>query len=188
LKKLIARLVFFLGGGWKMKYDIPKDIKKCVVVAAPHTSNWDFIYGLAGLWILGNNLKYLIKKEVFVPPLSWFLKWSGGIPVDRTQKNNLTEELVSVLEKNDELFLLFPAEGTRSYVKKWKTGFYRVAVDTDLPLVLGYLDFEKKEGGYGAWLMPTGDMEADFKKIEEFYKDKKGKHPEKYNPQIFERE
>ena len=170
-----------------MNYDIPRDMKKCVLVAAPHTSNWDFIFGMAGLWILGNKVRYLIKKEVFVPPLSWFLKWSGGIPVDRSQKNNLTEKLIGMLKEDKELFLLFPPEGTRSYVKKWRTGFYRVAMDTDLPIVLGYLDFETKQGGYGDWFKPSGNMKEDFLKIEEFYKTKKGKHPEKYNPLIFER-
>lgn len=171
-----------------MKYEIPRDFKKCVLVAAPHTSNWDFIYGLAGLWILGNKVRYLIKKEVFVPPLSWFLKWSGGIAVDRSKNNQLTEDLIQMLKENDELFLLFPPEGTRSYVKKWKTGFYRVAVDTNLPLVLGFMDYQKREAGYGKCFTPSGDMQADLLIIEEFYKNIKGKHPEKYNPLIFERD
>jgi len=188
LKKLFARFVAWLGGGWTMENNIPKDMKKCVIVAAPHTSNWDFIYGLAGLWILGNRIRYLIKKEVMVPPLSWFIKWSGGIPVDRSKNNNMTQELVDLLDGNEDLFLLFPAEGTRSYVNKWKTGFYKVALETGLPIVLGYLDFEKRTGGYGAWFQPTGDKKKDFEFIEEFYKTKKGKHPEKYNPLVFERE
>ncbi len=188
MKSLIGKLILWLGGRWKVVNNLPADMKKAVLVAAPHTSNWDFVYGLAALWVLGSKMKYLIKKEVWIFPFSLFLKWSGGIPVDRSAPHELTRDLINMLERSDELFLLFPPEGTRSRVKKWKTGFYHVAMDTKLPIVMGFMDFSTRECGYGDWFKPTGNKVEDFTRLENNYKDMKGKHPELYNPVIFERE
>ena len=171
-----------------MNMGLPSHIRKGVLVAAPHTSNWDFIVGLAGLFVMKTKLRYLIKKEVWVFPFSIFLKWSGGIPVDRSQPNQLTDDLIALLNNSEELFLLFPPEGTRSRVKKWKTGFYRVAIDTKQPLVLGYLDFKRKEGGYEEYFVPSGDLHADLEKMEKYYDGIVGKHPEKFNPEFYVRE
>jgi 1-acyl-sn-glycerol-3-phosphate acyltransferase len=188
MKYWLGRFVLWLGGGWKMKDELPPDLKKCVLVAAPHTSNWDFVFGLAGLFVMKPKVRYLIKKEVWIWPFSEFLKWSGGIPVDRSKPNHLTDTLIEMLNNNEELFLLFPPEGTRSWVPKWKTGFYRVALDTELPLVLGYLDFKTKIGGYKEWFMPSGNKKEDFDRMEAYYADKTGKHPEKFNKQFYIRD
>lgn len=108
--------------------------------------------------------------------------------MDRSQPNQLTDDLIALLNNSEELFLLFPPEGTRSRVKKWKTGFYRVAIDTKLPLVLGYLDFKRKEGGYEEYFVPSGDLHADLEKMEKYYDGIVGKHPEKFNPEFYVRE
>lgn len=173
-------------GGWTIDYEIDKSINKCVVIGAPHTSNWDFVYALPALHFMGiKNLRYLIKKEFFFWPLSWLFKVTGGIAVDRSKKNDLTALLKSMLQENDSLYILFPPEGTRSRVERWKTGFYYTAVDADLPIILGYMDYEKRVLGFGEILHPTGDFNADMALIEAFYRTKSAKHPKNFNPNIF---
>lgn len=175
-------------GGWRIQNDLKEDIQKAVIIGAPHTSNWDFVYALPALHFLRiTPLRYLIKKEFFFWPLSWLFFATGGIPVDRSKKNDLTARLKRMLKEKERIFLLFPPEGTRSWVKRWKTGFYYTAIDTELPIILGYMDYEKRILGFGKAIYPSGDFEKDFAEIEEFYRDIVGGNPEKYNPVIFER-
>lgn len=166
--------------------DAGTDIKKCVVIGAPHTSNWDFVYALPALKIMGiHNLKYLIKNDYFQFPIKYFFQATGGIPVDRSKKNELTRRLKELLKDNNELYLLFPPEGTRKKVERWKTGFYYTAIDAGLPIVLGFMDYKKRELGFGAVVHPSGNFEEDMRVIEEFYLNKTAKHPHLYNSQIF---
>ncbi|MCB0480125.1 MAG: 1-acyl-sn-glycerol-3-phosphate acyltransferase [Flavobacteriales bacterium] len=175
-------------GGWTIQYDVDKSINKCVVIGAPHTSNWDFVYALPALHFMGiENLRYLIKKEFFFWPFTWLFKATGGIPVDRSKRNDLTTMLKSLLESKSSLYLLFPPEGTRSRVERWKTGFYYTAIDTQLPIVLGFMDYEKRVLGFGDVLYPTGDFNKDMAIIEKFYAEKGPKNPANYNPIIFKR-
>ena len=148
---------------------------------APHTSNWDFFIGKLGFSHLGISPKILIKKEAFRGLSGFFLKKAGGVPVDRTKNNNLVDYAVQLFQENDTFFMNITPEGTRSYVKSWKKGFYHIAVKAQVPIALGYLDFEKKVGGIGETFYPTGDFKKDFPTILAFYKDKKGANPEMYN-------
>jgi 1-acyl-sn-glycerol-3-phosphate acyltransferase len=144
---------------------------------APHTSNYDFYIGMIGFWSLGIKAKILIKKEAFKPGIGLLLKKLGGIPVDRSKKNNLTEITSKMFAESDELTILFTPEGTRSYNQKWKKGFYYLAKKSKVPIVLGYMDYDKKIGGFLPDFDPTWDEEQDFKTIKEMYKGIKAKHP-----------
>jgi len=169
--------------GWTIDRSIPAGIRKAVVIAAPHTSNWDFVYALATFRLLKIKVRYLIKKEAYRFPLKGIIDATGGIPVKRHSNTRLVDTFIQELNGTDDLFLMIPAEGTRSLVKKWKSGFYHAALGADVPVLLGYLDFEKKTAGFGKTVFLTGDREKDMSVIREFYRNIKGKHPEKFDPE-----
>lgn len=179
VKRLIGKF-FIKILRWKIDKNLPTEIKRCVIVMAPHTSNWDFFIGSMAFWgIYGVDIKLLIKKDLFFPPLGWILKWMGGIPVDRKNKNNLTEIIADMYTKKDELSIVFTPEGTRSYNPNWKKGFYFIAQKAQVPILLGYLNYPTKEGGFFKVFYPTGDVEKDLGEIQSYYKKYKGKYPEK---------
>ena len=120
------------------------------------------------------------KKAIFFFPLGWFFKWMGGLAIDRSKNNSLVDQMVKVYSEVDELCVLIPPEGTRQRREKWKSGFYHIALQANIPLILGYLDYGKKAGGFGELYWLTGNMEADMKYIQEFYASKKAKYPEKF--------
>lgn len=175
--KLIAKLIFFLTS-WKVIGNAPKE-KKFVMVAAPHTSNWDFLYARAAFYIMGVPLKYTIKKELFFFPLGWILRVLGGIPIDRSQKSNMVKNMTVLFDQYDELAILVTPEGTRSYSKEWKKGFYYVAQGAKVPISLGYLDYAKKHAGIGPLIHPSGNYDDDLETIQSFYKKITAKYPEK---------
>jgi 1-acyl-sn-glycerol-3-phosphate acyltransferase len=180
---MITRLFvwWFKLNGWKVGETIPEEIRKAVVIAAPHTSNWDFIYALATFRMLGIRVNYLIKREVYRFPLKSLLDNTGAIPVDRSRSHNLVDNMVERLKNAENLYLLVPAEGTRKKVPKWKSGFYHAAVKADVPLMLGYLDYRNKVAGFGKPVHLTGDKERDMAVIREFYRPIEGKHPENFD-------
>ncbi|NPA45620.1 MAG: glycerol acyltransferase [Chlorobi bacterium] len=174
--------------GWKHQVPEVFKVKRAVMIGAPHTSNWDILYSLAGMWAAGYRPKFFIKKEWIDKPLiGSIIKWLGGIPVDRSKRNNLVQHSVDMLRKADELVLLVPVEGTRKRVDAWKKGFYYIALESELPLLLAYLDYKKKEAGVGRMIYLSGDFEKDMLEIENFYKNITAKHPENFNPHIFHR-
>lgn len=164
--------------GWKIDEKIPENIDKCVVVMGPHTSNWDFIIGRLAFRYYSVPAKFLIKKEAFVFPLGPILKWMGGIPVDRKKNNNITEYAVQLFNENERFYMIFTPEGTRSYNDNWKKGFYYIAQKAKVPIYIGYMDYEKKIGGFHSLFEPTGDVEADIKHIKSVLSQFKGKYPE----------
>jgi 1-acyl-sn-glycerol-3-phosphate acyltransferase len=180
---LLVRLfkLWFKIKGWKTGEAIPAHIKKCVVIAAPHTSNWDFVYSLATAQLLGVKVHYLAKKELFRFPLRGLLLQTGGIPVTRTTSNNLVASIITLFNEKEELKLMIPAEGTRKRVDKWKSGFYHVALGAGVPVFMGYLDYKEKIAGYGPELTLTGDKAKDAATIRNFYSDKTAKYPELFN-------
>lgn len=177
IKKWLAGKIF-TALGWKTEGEIPPNLKKYVIIAAPHTSNWDFFYGRLYFYMKDIPMKFLIKKELFFFPLNILLKTLGGIPVDRQKSSNLTLQLAHEFKKHDELALLITPEGTRKYNPHWKKGFYFIAKEAGIPIVLGYIDYEKKIGGIGPVFYPSGNAEKDIEEIRAFYFDKKGKYPE----------
>lgn len=175
--KKIASFIFH-SLGWKAKGEIPSHIKKYVIIAAPHTSNWDFLYTRLFFIMKDIPLKFFIKKEWYIFPFNYIFNALGGIPVNRKKKENLTEEVARIFDKHEELGILIPPEGTRKYNPKWKKGFYFVAQNAGVPIILGYIDYENKIGGLGPVFHPTGDVEKDIKSIKDFYRGIKGKYPE----------
>lgn len=169
--------------GWTADDVLPPP--KAVVVAAPHTSNWDFPFTLAITWSLGLDLAFLGKHTLFKPPFGTFFRLLGGIPVDRRSPQNLVQQVAERLKSADELLVIVPPEGTRSGGGRWKTGFYWIAREAHVPIVLGYLDFAKKRGGFGTVLQPTGDLASDGERIRAFYRGVQGKHPERVSEVSF---
>lgn len=162
---------------------IPPDVRKAVVLAAPHTSNWDFVFALATFRILKLKVNYLAKKELFKFPLKYLLKGTGGIPVVRSRSQNLVDSMINMFRENDNLYLLAAAEGTRKKVTKWKSGFYHVALGAGVPVMLGYLDYRNKVAGFGPVIHLSGDKEKDMAVIREFYRHIEGRNPEKFDPE-----
>lgn len=164
-----------------MDAQLPDGYKKCVVIAAPHTSNWDFIYSLAVFFKLNIPVRFLAKKELFFWPLKYVLKSAGGMPVQRSKNTRLVDRMINMFHENEQLMLMIPAEGTRSRVEQWKTGFYHVALGAGVPVLLGYLDYETKTAGFGPLVYLTGNPVADAEQIKNFYRNIKGKHPANFN-------
>jgi len=183
MKRLLSKLIFKLNG-WKIigveTYPI-----KCLVLSAPHTSNWDFMLGRCYAYIIGVMPKYLIKSELFLPGLATFIKWNGGVPVYRKSKNNVVDQVVEMFKNSSQLNLGIAPEGTRTRVDKWKTGFYHIAVKANVPILILKMDYEKKEIGIMCEFNASGNFEKDMLFIQEQYKGVKGKIPENYNPEIF---
>lgn len=168
--------------GWKVVGHIPDDVKKCVIAVAPHTCIADFILGRLAYCSVGKPVKFLIKKEFFDNPLlNKLLIKLGGIPVDRSGKNNIVTEVAAMFERYDTLNIVITPEGTRKLVHNWKRGFYYIAERANVPIVLGFLDFKKKELGFGPMLYPSGNYDEDWKIMEKFYRGITAKHPERYN-------
>ncbi len=167
--------------GWKMDVNLPTNFDRCVVIAAPHTSNWDFLYSLAVFFHFKLPVRYLAKKELFRWPIKGIMERTGGMPVYRYSKNNLVDDMIQLFANNEQLMLAIPAEGTRSRVKKWKTGFYHVALGAKVPILLGYLDYKNKIAGFGPLINLTGDPIKDAEQIKNFYRSIAGKFPEKFN-------
>jgi 1-acyl-sn-glycerol-3-phosphate acyltransferase len=183
MKRLLSKLIFKLNG-WRIigPHVYPE---KCLVIAAPHTSNWDFFIGRCYAYIIGIQPKYLVKSELFLPVLATLLKWNGGIPVFRKAKNNVVEQVVDMFENTNQLHLGIAPEGTRKKVVKWKTGFYYIALTTKVPLLLFAMDYQKKEVGVMTELIITGDFEKDMLFIQQQYANIIGKIPENYNEKIY---
>lgn len=186
MKKALARFWYFITG-WKVvvKQDVLDRARHSVMVAAPHTSNWDFPFAIFGFWLMEIDVRYFIKDDYTKGPLGGLFRWTGAIGVNRSQKNNLVEYTANLLNENENLVILVPAEGTRKRVDKWRKGFYNIATAANVPISMGYMNYQTKVAGVGMVLVPTGNYEADMGIIEQFYADKIGKNPELYNPKIY---
>lgn len=163
--------------GWELEGSWPKGVKKGVVIVVPHTSWHDFYLGLMVRRILGVDIKYLAKKELFKPPFGWYFKWMGGTPLDRTPGQKKVEAISEIFKGREEFRLAMSPEGTRKKVKDWKTGFYYIAKAANVPIVMIAFDFGKKRVKISQPLYTTENRDDDFDKIREFYKDVMGKVP-----------
>jgi len=180
--KLLARFIFWITG-WKVAGEWPQGLKKAVLIAIPHTSNWDIIYARAAFYLLDVPVRFTIKKEVMVGPLGWIIKGVGGIAIDRKRvagkkTQTYTQAMISMLKERDELVMMVTPEGTRSYAPKWKTGFYHIALGAEVPVVIGYLDYKLKVAGIGPVITPSGDMDKDIEEMKAFGRTVTPKHPE----------
>lgn len=167
--------------GWKVDQNIPKE-KSYLILVAPHTSNWDFVMGRLVIGSLRVPQRVLMKKEMFFFPLKYLLYGLGAMPIDRKASMKMVDYVVEMFkEKEDFVFAITP-EGTRSYVQKWKTGFYHIATKANVPIVLGKIDYKRKRSGLADVIYPSGDFDHDFRLIIDALKDVTGKNPELYNP------
>jgi len=163
--------------GWKIEGSLPPDGQKSVLIAAPHTSNWDLPYTLMVAFALRLNIYWMGKEQIFKPPFRGLMMWLGGIPVRRESSNNLVAASVQAIRDADgPLQLVVPPEGTRSKVRYWKTGFYYIATGAGVPILLAYMDYERKLRGLGPVFHPSGDLQADMARIQAFYAPFKGKN------------
>lgn len=166
---------------------MPPNIKQCVMIAAPHTSNWDFFYTRLAFLQMDIHVKMTIKRSYMRFPYGPFARALGCIGIDRRPKKegqerpSMVQVMADLFKEHDNLVMLVTPEGTRSLSNKWKTGFYHVAVLANVPVALGYLDYKKKEAGVGKMVYPSGDMKKDMQEIMAFYKNIAAHTPEYFS-------
>jgi 1-acyl-sn-glycerol-3-phosphate acyltransferase len=175
-------LLFLKLGGWRIKGRLPAGVDKCVLIAAPHTSNWDLPCTLMTAFVLRLNVYWLGKAAIFEPPCGGLMHWLGGIAVQREQANSLVAASVAALLAVDgPVQLIVPPEGTRGKTRHWKTGFYYIALGARLPILMAYMDYSHKRAGLGPVFHPTGDIEADMVSIKAFYAPLRGKNATQFD-------
>lgn len=165
---------------WRMIGEVPRP--QCVLIGAPHTSNWDFVLVLLGFWSLGIDGRWVGKHTIFRRPFGGLMRCLGGIPLNRDTTRDFVPDVVGWFEREPQLSLCIAPEGTRSRTDYWRSGFYWIAHGAGVPIALGFLDYENRVGGIGESFMPTGDIEGDMERIRAFYAGLGGRHPEKHGP------
>jgi len=178
---LIGRVIYSLMG-WTCTGTTPT-LKKYVIIAAPHTSNWDGILLIGAASMLNLNLFFFGKDSLFKGPLGWFLRRRGGIPLDRSRNQSFVSQAVSWFDRHETFAIGVAPEGTRKLTAGWRTGFYYIALQAKVPIVLGYIDYAKKEGGIlPEVLIPTGDIDRDFETLQRLYGPLAARHPGRKGP------
>lgn len=170
--------------GWKIIGALPQ-VKKYIIIVAPHTSNWDLVIGLLARFAVKTKINFLIKDQAFVFPLGNLLKALGGTPVDRSRKGNHVENVVTLYNSLDEFKLAITPEGTRGAVTRWKEGFYHIANQAGVPVVMVGFDYSAKEIRIKEPFSLTGDINADFPEFISYFRTIKGYYPKEipdYHP------
>lgn len=184
--RLLSRMALALAG-WRVK-DPPPDIPRYVLVCAPHTSNWDFVLLMLISFAYRMKVHSMMKQEMFRPPFDRIFHWLGAIPVNRGRSSNLvasmSEHFQRAARQSAQMILALSPPGTRSRARHWRTGFYRIAQSAGVPIVLGYLDYARRLGGFGLVLTPSGNIEADMAVIRNFYHLIAGRYPHKAVPPV----
>ena len=167
--------------GWTVEGALPAQARKCVLIAAPHTSNWDLPYTLMVAFVLRLNIYWIGKQSLFRFPFGPLMRWLGGIAVDRSKTNSLVSAAAAALADADgPVQLVVPPEGTRGKTRHWKTGFYFIALQAKVPIILAYMDYERKLSGLGPLFIPSGDVETDMAGIKRFYAPFKGRRSDHF--------
>lgn len=179
MKKALSKFILRMFG-WKCTSTEGVDTPKCVICVAPHTSNWDFIVGKLFYTSIGLTAGFLIKKEWFFFPFNLIFKSMGGVPVDRGKRTSVTEQVAQMFAENERFQIAITPEGTRKRVNDWKKGFYFIAQKAQVPILIAYFDYAKKEVGSKGLFYPTGDAEKDILAIRKMYNGVAGCHPENY--------
>ncbi|RED49332.1 1-acyl-sn-glycerol-3-phosphate acyltransferase [Seonamhaeicola aphaedonensis] len=177
----LAKFIYHKVLGWKVtgNANLSKDnIKKAVIIAAPHTSWHDFYIGILLRSVLGVKTNFIGKKSLFNFPFGWVFRALGGAPVNRFSSQNKVKEIVKIFNERDEFRLGMSPEGTRKKTEKWRTGFYYIAKEANVPIIMFTLDFENKQNKISEPFYPTDDKDADFKFIKAYFNGVKGKIPE----------
>jgi 1-acyl-sn-glycerol-3-phosphate acyltransferase len=177
LQQRLAR-AFLRWSGWRLVGE-PPPVSRCLIIFAPHTSSWDFPLLLAVRCAFGQPVAYLAKHTLFRFPFAGLLRRTGAIPVDRTERHELVSTLAQAFREREWLWLALSPEGTRDRTDHWKSGFYHVAREAGVPLLLAFIDARRRECGLGGLLWLTGDVDADMARLREFFADKQGIEPER---------
>ncbi|PLX43897.1 MAG: glycerol acyltransferase [Deltaproteobacteria bacterium] len=164
--------------GWRRVGGIP-EFPQAVVIGAYHTSNWDFVFTLLFAFDIGLPVRWMGKDSLFKRGFGGVMRWLGGIPIDRSRSKNVVEASIRELVAGSIKYLVIAPEGTRGRANRWKSGFYHIAIGAKVPIVMGFLDYKRKVGGLGPFIIPTNDMKADMAKIAEFYRTVTAKYPAK---------
>ena len=164
--------------GWETEGELPDDAK-AVLIAAPHTSNWDLPHMLAVAWVFRLRLRWMGKHTIFKGMAGPFMRWLGGLPVDRRASHGVVQQVADHFKASDQIILAIAPSGTRKRTEHWKSGFYHIASQADVPILCGFLDFKRKVAGVGPAIQPSGDIQADMDKIRAFYEGMEGLFPEK---------
>jgi len=186
LKKLFTS--YYKLSGWKYDDIVPvKDFERSVILAVPHTSNWDAVYMFGVFHLLNINARFTVKKSLMKFPVGVVVKPMGGLAINRKPKKegeereSLVDAMIRLFDENEKLSMLITPEGTRSKREEWKSGFYHIAKGANVPIALSYLDFKNKTSGVGKLIWPSGDMEKDMREIMAYYKNAHPKYPEKFS-------
>ncbi|MFA5940053.1 MAG: lysophospholipid acyltransferase family protein [Sinimarinibacterium sp.] len=180
-----SRFLYCLGStvlrlaGWRLDVRLP-DLPRMVLIAAPHTSNWDFVLGMAAVLKIQVDLHWYAKHTLFETALSPLFRWLGGLPVDRSAAGGVVHQTARAFKERDQLVIALAPEGTRSRRTQWKRGFYHMAEAAEVPVVAAYIDYGRKEIGIGPTFTPSGDWNRDMKPVFEFYRGIKAKHPQNF--------
>lgn len=175
---LLSRLIWFVlrrlydWKGWQLEERAPPPMRKYILLGAPHTSNWDFVFFAGAARKIGIRPRFVGKHSLFAWPMTRFMYDMGGMPVDRSQPGGYVQAVVEAFAKADDMALVIAPEGTRSSNGEWRTGFYRIAVGAGVPIVPAWVDHVTKQGGLGEPIMPSGDYLTDLAKIADFYRSK----------------
>lgn len=174
--RVLAIGILKISGWTAIGKEIPNP--RFVLIGAPHTSNWDFPLMLLVVLKLRMQVFWMGKDSLFKFPFGGLMKWLGGIPIDRSKPNNVVNQITEEYSRNQNLIVLIPPEGTRSKVERWKTGFYHIARNAQVPILLGYVDAPTKQAGLADFFNPSDDLDRDMEQIRNFYADKRGINPE----------
>lgn len=155
--------------GWRIEGEIPEGLDKCVIIAAPHTTNWDLPFSLMVAFSLDMQIHWMGKASLFRFPCSKLMHWLGGIPVDRNQRGQLVDTMVETFGRSEKLRILLSPEGTRGEVAQWKSGFYHIANGAGVPIVMAFIDYRNKRAGVLDIHTPQGDYERELIAIQERY-------------------
>jgi len=186
VKKLLASAVLRLCN-WQV-HGVAPDFDQGVVIAVPHTSNWDFVWMKLMAWSLGWDINWLGKHTLFKGPRGPIMRWWGGVPVDRRGKQDMVSQVVMRFDAGDKLMLAIPPEGTRSRSETWRSGFYHIARGANVPVVLSFLDYGTRSGGVGPSIRLSGEVTKDMNEIRQFYRGMQGKFPQNSGPIVLREE
>lgn len=175
--RVLSKFIFFRLMGWKLIGPFPK-VEKCVVIVVPHTSWVDFFLGLLVRSIVKREINFIGKKSLFSPPFGWYFRWMGGTPIDRSKNSDTVVSTAKIFAQREVFRLALSPEGTRKKVINWKTGFYYIAKEAKVPIVMVAFDYGKKQVRISQPVFPTDNKKTDFKRYKDFFKGAIGKIPE----------
>ncbi|MDT8447964.1 MAG: 1-acyl-sn-glycerol-3-phosphate acyltransferase [bacterium] len=175
-------------GPWRFEGSFSPEIKKCVIIGAPHTSNWDFVYMVFAAFVLKQDFRWMGKDAIFRFPFGRLARWAGGISIDRSHSENRVEKTIERFGAEERLMLIIPPEGTRGRRERWKTGFYYIALGAQVPVIPCWVDYANKVIGIGEPMHLSGNLEQDLGRLKDFYRPEWGRHPELFTPPLSEPE